>query len=654
MQKKVLVVDNSLVFLKLMHSLLETNGYHAIIAEDGVSALDIMRAYTPDIMFIDMIMPHIRGDKLCKIIRTMPHFDHIHLILLTAIAADAKHNIDSIGADYCIAKGPYDEMSQNIMSVLNKLGERTAEKQIEVLGANKLYPREITGELLTHIYHYESILGNMAEGIMTLNPNGKIIFANQAAFNYLGLSEGQILTSDFAGLFNTKQNQEIKAVIERCSQSVEPIIEEITVTRHDFYFALKIISIRFDKNLSNIIVMDDITDQQRVKLENEKLEAQLRQIQKMEAIGTLAGGIAHDFNNILASIMGYTELALNHAHQDTPLFSNLDNVFKASMRAKKLVEQILTFSRQEEGELIPGKLKHIIKEVLSFLKATLPAEIIIQKNIRSESIALINPTQIHQILMNLCTNAAHAMRISGGMLRVELTELELDEIYVDQQISLPAGNYIKLVINDTGQGMTPEIKSRIFEPFFTTKKQGEGTGMGLSMVHGIVSSHNGKISVYSEPGVGTTFNVFFPTLEDDMLPSKNESKPIPTGEERILIVEDETIIMEMLKQTLKLLGYKVLARCDAREALELFKNAPNNFDLVITDLNMPYLHGDKLALQLKTIRADIPVILCTGFSNKFNSDNLGQNGIDAFIMKPVIKRQIAEMIRELLDPPKGK
>jgi PAS domain S-box-containing protein len=400
-----------------------------------------------------------------------------------------------------------------------------------------------------------------------------------------------------------------------------------------------------DKNgtpIGSVINLRDISQQK-------KLEAQLHQAQRMEAIGTLAGGIAHDFNNILYPIIGYTELALDNEKKGTLQYQNLEEVLLACDRAKDLVNQILTFGRQVDQEQKPIQVKPIVKEALKLLRASIPTSIDIKENVKSNSLVIGDSTQIHQILMNLCTNAAHAMEDDGGVLTVSLSDVKLDSGSVSNHPDLKPGPYINLTVTDTGRGISPDVMKKIFDPFFTTKEKGQGTGMGLSVVHGIVRSHGGNIYVYSESGKGSTFNVYLPVIERRLKPKEMFERPVSTGTERILFVDDEPVIMNLGKQTLESLGYDVVVRNSSIEALELFKEKKDHFDLVITDMTMPHMTGEKLAEKLLQIKPDIPVILCTGFSSMIDEQKALGMGIRAFISKPILKREIAEAIRKVLD-----
>jgi PAS domain S-box-containing protein len=401
--------------------------------------------------------------------------------------------------------------------------------------------------------------------------------------------------------------------------------------------------------ISILGVSRDISERKLAESEKRKLEIQLQQAQKMESIGTLAGGIAHDFNNILSAVIGYTELALNHIEKDSSLFQNLQEVLRAGRRASDLVKQILTFSRQAEQERKPVQVSLITKEALKFLRASLPTTIEIHQDIQSDSLVMADPTQIHQVLMNLCTNAEHAMRSSGGTLKVMLLDVEFTVDFAAGNPELNPGTYIKLSVSDTGSGIPPQLLDRIFDPFFTTKQKGEGTGMGLAVVHGVVGSIGGSIKVTAKPGEGTTFDVFFPAIENHQQPTSVVEASIPTGTERILFVDDELALVNIGKQTLESLGYSVTTRTSSIEALELFRAKLEKFDLVITDMTMPHMTGDELAKEIIHIRPDMPIVLCTGYSARINQQQALEMGIRAFVSKPVVKRQIAESIRQVLD-----
>ncbi len=388
----------------------------------------------------------------------------------------------------------------------------------------------------------------------------------------------------------------------------------------------------------------------RRETENRQLEEQLRHSQRMEAIGTLAGGIAHDFNNILGIIVAYVQLALLDTAEKTKIHRYLREIFQASIRATDLVKQILTFSRQSNQERLPLLIKPIADEALKMMRASLPTTIEIRHNFKSGlTPVLSDPTQIHQVLMNLCTNAGHAMEEHGGVLEVSLDEVVWAAGSPELPVDMQPGRYQILTVRDTGHGMDDSVRERIFDPYFTTKEPGKGTGLGLSVVHGIVRSHDGKIRCTSEPGKGTTFEIFFPTIEEEPQEVVRATDSIPQGNERILFVDDEVALADIGMQMLQSLGYKVVSRTSSSEALETFRRRPDEFDLIVTDNTMPNMTGVELAKRVKRIRPDMPIILCTGFSERILEEKIKAIGITGFLMKPIIRGDIAKVIRQVLE-----
>jgi PAS domain S-box-containing protein len=382
-----------------------------------------------------------------------------------------------------------------------------------------------------------------------------------------------------------------------------------------------------------------------------RIENQLRQAQKMEAIGTLAGGIAHDFNNILATILTYSQIALRDLPDSSPTHDDLQQVVQATHRAKNLVKQILAFSRQTDKEKKhPLRVGSIIKEAIQLLRASLPSTIEIRQRIMSkEDVALIDPTQIHQVLINLCTNAAHAMHEKGGVLDVTLTKVKLDACDVTSCPDLKSGKYLKLSVGDTGHGMGPDILQQIFDPYFTTKEPGEGTGLGLAVVHGIVKQHDGAIRVHSELGKGSTFDVLFPVIESNPETNLENDMEMPGGTERILLVDDEEALLMGRKRIFEKLGYHVVAKKNSPEALEVFKAQPHLFDLVITDYTMPHMTGVEIAREINSIRPEIPIVLSTGGGAVDILEEAKEAGIREIVTKPLQLCDLARMVRRALD-----
>ncbi len=390
--------------------------------------------------------------------------------------------------------------------------------------------------------------------------------------------------------------------------------------------------------------------------ERKRFQTQLAQAQKMEALGTLAGGIAHDFNNILTAIIGCAELISLDVPPGSLTERNLQELLKAGHRAKDLVKQILAFSRRSDQERKPLRVDSTLKEALKLLRASLPSTIEIVQDINGEGgFVQADPTQIHQVVMNLCTNSAQAMEEKGGVLTVGWMPVEIDGAMASRHADLRPGPYMRLAVKDTGQGIPPEILERVFDPYFTTKEMGKGTGLGLAVVHGIAKGHGGAVTVSSEIGKGSVFEVYLPRL-DGVEAARDSMRPVPLplgGRERILFIDDEPALVEIGRQILEHLGYEVEGRTSSTEALALFTHEVGHFDLVITDMTMPNMTGDRLAREVLRLRPDIPVILCTGYSEKVSDEQARNMGIRELVMKPLVMRDLAQSVRRALDQ-KGK
>ena len=394
-------------------------------------------------------------------------------------------------------------------------------------------------------------------------------------------------------------------------------------------------------------------DHMCVKAEKRQLENQLRQSQKMEAIGTLAGGIAHDFNNVLSIILGNTELALADMPNEHAAHQNLERILTACLRAREMIQQLLSFSRKEESSRKPLRLNHVIAESLKLMRSSLPTNISIEQDIcERQCTTIADATQIHQIMLNLCTNAAHAMEPDGGVLAIRLEPVTLDDATAADTNGLAPGHYARLVVADTGHGIEKDIIQRIFDPYFTTKEAGKGTGMGLSVVHGIIKASGGTIRAFSRPGRFTEFHLYLPVVDAVITaePAIFDRQHLPGGHEHILIVDDEAMLVDMMRQVLEQLGYTVSTFTDSADAFKAFLASPQIYDLLITDMTMPVMTGTGLAKAVKETRNDLPVILCTGFNEQISQETSQSLGIQALIMKPVGMQQLAETIRNVLAP----
>jgi len=378
-------------------------------------------------------------------------------------------------------------------------------------------------------------------------------------------------------------------------------------------------------------------------------EIQLEHARKMEAVGTLAGGIAHEFNNILAAVIGFAELAEMDAPGGSELAENINEILIAGKRARDLVKQILTFSRQEEGLSRPFALKPIVSESLRMIRASLPSTIEIKRSLSSSASIVGDPAEVHQVLMQLCTNALMAMRARGGVLGVGLMDVEVDAEKAATVVGLLPGTYLALSVSDTGIGMSPDLCARVFDPFFTTRAEGEGRGLGLSVVHGIVTRVGGAIGVESSPGRGSTFTVYWPGMyEQDFEEMPAWRGELPGGSERVLFVDDEEMLVALAQKNLRELGYRVTALTCPVEALELFRKDPDGYDLVITDVTMPKMTGTQLAKELLELRPGLPIILCTGFCSIINGDDASSLGVSALVAKPMAIGEFSRLMRSVL------
>jgi len=413
------------------------------------------------------------------------------------------------------------------------------------------------------------------------------------------------------------------------------------------------ISPLFDKdgNIQYFLALkEDITERKKLEQEKKNLERQLHQNQRLETIGTLAGGIAHDFNNILTPILGYAEMIKMAVRNDHNLSTKAEQIINASLRARELVQQILTFSRQIDHQTKPVYLQTIINEAAHLIRASIPSTIKLHKNIdKSCPPVLADPAQMHQVLMNLCTNAYQAMEKTGGELRIELKQIKIDQVSLKMHPNLRHGDYVCLVVADTGEGMDKWVMDRIFEPFFTTKGVGKGTGLGLSVVHGIIKNYKGDISVYSEKNKGTVFKVYLPVANIGDIKEKKIIEAIPKGEEQILLVDDEPSVLELESQMLQFFGYKTTGFTESTQVLHELEKNPNKYDLLITDLTMPNLTGMQLAELVRLRYPDLPIIMITGYSEELTEDIKGKYGIQAILMKPVIANELAKTVRKILN-----
>ena len=826
--KKALVVDNNEVILKILSHTLQTRGLQVQTAKDGLSALQTLEHYRPDIIFTDLIMPNIDGENLCRIISGRKDLSATLLIVVSAIAVEGNLDFLDFGAHACIAKGPASKMRESIDLILShvKNGQIDLLKG-KLLGAEDLVPRTVAKELIEAKHHYKLIFDNIDNGILEFADSGIIVNCNSYLTRFLDRKVLDIISLNIRDLFpedtqrhvnecldrflNTRRpvestrsthvnNKDIVFKLIRVSEGnnstsimiIKDMSEELSIRRQlkkhlkqlEEIVAAKTKSyedanIELEKEITerkqteealrnserflrstvdvltdHITVLDDrgeiiltnkayrdfaaengidprtvseganylavcdtasgehseeatpfaegirevlsgkcrsfkleypchspdekrwfvahvtpfdedgprqvivghqnITERKQAEDERLKLEAQLQQSQKMESIGTLAGGIAHEFNNMLAIIMGNNELIMEELPHGSLAKESTEEIRIAGLRARDVVKQLLTFSRQNDAVKRVMDFKFVVHESMKLIRSSTPANIKIEQNLSADTYPVMgNETQINQLLINLCNNAVDALPEKGGTISIELLNATIDIQQTKHQKKLNPGQYAKLMVSDNGIGMDTAILDRVFEPYFTTKNIGEGTGIGMAVVHGIVERHGGAIAVDSKPGQGTTFTIFFPAHEGLLEQETEDQDILPVGDECILYVDDEPSLATLGKRLLERFGYTAVSITDPVKALDMVRADPNKFDLLITDMAMPNMTGEQLVIETLKIRPNMPIIICTGYSAKISKKEAADIGVRSFIMKPINKSELAKMVRKVLDGAKG-
>ena len=535
-------------------------------------------------------------------------------------------------------------------------GEQELIKGIAAQTASRIYNSVSFKKLQNSETRFRTVFDNTAAGMCLVDATGTIIKANTRFEDILGYQTDHLKGQNWQNICHPEDVEKAERIKNNLlSDNHLAELYEMRLIHQDRRIVSVLISTSLvtDDDVKPIYYISQILDlskQKAVESEKKAIEQQLMQSQKMEAMGTLAGGIAHDFNNIISAIMGQVELGQLQVDQVAKVKERFDGVLQAAQRAKALVQQILTFSRRSEHQKTVTCIATLLKEALDLLRASLPANIVIQSNLScSKCNVLADPNQIHQIIMNLGTNAYHAMADKGGTLSVQLNIIHVSHSDSNWDgTDLKEGKYVKIAISDTGYGIAEENLKRIFDPYFTTKKKGKGTGLGLAMVHGIVKAHRGTISVKSQVGKGSTFEILLPQLNGNSVSKKIVSERLESGKERILFIDDETIIIELGTDMLTHLGYQVESFQDPLKALLSLKSEPNRYDLVITDFNMPKMNGDVLAKEIEKVKPDLPVILCSGYQEwSYPKENLPV-ALKAVLVKPFTLRELTKTIRKAL------
>jgi PAS domain S-box-containing protein len=638
----LLVEDDAILALNL-RQILEQNGYRvAAVLARGEDVAPFLTTTAIDLILMDIEL----SGAMTGIAAAAQVKHRVPVIFLTAFSQEPL-------LDQAKAVGPYGylikpvqerELVVTVGTALERcrLDRELWEKTLALEKSEANY-RTLFTEMLDGFALHEIIVSEAGEPI-----NYRFLAANPAFERMTGLKEAEIVGRTVLEVLPATESCWI-STYGRVALSGEPVHFEEYTASLDRYF--EVTAYRPSPG-QFACIFADITEKRLAEEEKQKLRVQLQQAQKMEAIGTLAGGIAHDFNNILAAIVGYAEMARDDSPPGSAVANDLGQVLQAAQRAKELVKQILSFSRQGESHQVVVQPTLLVKETLKMLRSTLPSTITIRQDLAANGATILaDPSHIHQLVMNLCANAYQAMEEKGGTLSLTLRALSITEA----EGELPPGDHVRLTIGDTGPGIAPEVLPRIFDPFFTTKEVGKGTGMGLSIVHGIVKSCGGTINCTSTLGRGTVFDITLPRLAGEpVVVDSRDSDHVPGGSEHILYVDDEEMLRELGTNMLQRLGYRVTARGNSLEALVCFQNEPRSFDLVITDQTMPGMTGIDLARRMLQLRPELPIILCTGFSNLISEERATAMGIKGFAMKPMSKKDIAVLVRRLLDQRSGK
>ena len=648
---EVLIIDNHPLIREYVSALLSKEGYTVLLAEDGLAALDVLGTARPKVIFVDLIMPNIDGQTFCRIVRRMPEHRDCFLVVLSATAAESSNPAKDCQANAYIAKGPFKTMGAHILDVL-QLAEQSDFKAVEteIRGLQDIHAREITRELLLLKHHFEVVLASMSEGILEINREGRIVYANAASMNITELNEENLLSSRFLELFAKDARGSVAAYLEEasdCHRGSSSTGIEIRLGNKEL--ELRVYPIR-DDGAKSIALLVDITERKR-------FEDQLRRSQRLESIGTLAAGVAHDFNNLLTVIQGNADIMSMDLQQTHPHFERLQEILRQVQSAKRLTGQLLGYARKGRFEVRLLDINQLIRETVETFGRT-RKEISIHMDLDPKLEVFEGDSgQIEQLVLNLLLNAGDAMP-GQGELDVQTRNVSHDEI--SGNVFTPKqGAYVMIAVHDTGVGMDPATQERIFEPFFTTKQMGRGTGLGLASVYGAVKGHGGYIDLESEVGKGTTFRIYLPvkrSAASEAVPELRQDTLDVSGDRRrgtILLVDDEQAVLKVAAEILHKLRFGVLAADNGREALQLFQEHRKDIVLVILDIVMPGMGGSEVFQQLRNIAPEVKVLLCSGYSIQGEADRLIGIGASGFIQKPFSLRSLEQSINDILRSEEG-
>jgi PAS domain S-box-containing protein len=664
--KKILIIDDNPNLLAYMENKLREAGHEVVTEPNGLSAIQKLVDYAPDIIFTDYFLPTINGDILCRIIRKMDHLQNTHLVLMSAAAKELQLDLSSVCADSLIAKGAFKDTVEHFFSAIADAGKPRKDKQAHgVMGIESIFPRQMTVELLEKYHHLQMMLDSISEGIVEIYRE-QIVYVNPAAVTILGKQQDQLLAAYPSTLFDESERPKVESMLESEYSDSTIINWKGPAQLEDKILSIKKLLLQGDQD-TMIILITDITERVRaeeaLRSYQNHLEAlveertadlrrageKLHRAQKMEAVGTLAGGIAHDFNNILTALMGYGALLQMNLDKDSPSRMYLDQILSSSEKAAQLTHGLLAFSRNQPIIVKPMKLNNSIKGTEALLKRLLIEDIELRTNLTPDDTTIMgDATQIDQILFNLATNARDAMP-KGGILTIETKRVELDREIEDVHGYGEPGTYALISISDNGIGMDSATREHIFDPFFTTKEAGKGTGLGLSTVYGIVRQHKGYIHVRSEPNMGTTFHIYLPATTVTMEKEEPISSPIIRGgKETVLVAEDNEGVRTLLRTILTEYGYTIIEAVDGEDAVDKF-NRHKKIDLLIIDTVMPKKNGRDVYDEIRKTYPHVKVLFTSGYTKDVILDKGIKEEEFHFLRKPLAPNELLRKVREVLD-----
>jgi len=646
---KILVVDNDKFILEFMNDVLSERGHEVVTAEGGLPAVDILKTYTPDIVFVDLVMPNIEGKQLCKIIRGMPELKDVAMVILSAIATEEGIKIEEFKADACIAKGPVKEMAKQIVEIVDKLAPTSLSGLPGVTtGVPGVYSRNITKELLSIKNHFQIILGKISEGVLEVTSAERIVYANSIALSIIEIPEEKLLGSHFIDLFADDDHHRVAELMKPSGDKPQITTEEFPLRLNEHQVTLQFLPIN-EYAATSLVILNDITECLRAKEEKKQLEAQLHQSQRLKSLGTLAGGIAHEFNNALMGIIGNIELLKMDLPEDEGRDKYFETMKSSGHRMSRLTDQLLAYAQGGKYQPKNLKLDDFVIETLPILQHDLSPEVRVKTHFPKDiSHIRADQTQMQMLLSAILANSNEAIG-DEGLIKITAGNKDLDEDFTKQHYGFKPGPYVYLTIEDDGKGMDEETRKGIFDPFFTTKFQGRG--MGMAAVYGIVMNHDGWISVASELGQGTTVRIYLPAIEMEVeKPKKAKAKvEIATGSGTILMVEDEDVVIEVTQAMLERLGYRVMVAKTGKDAIHITETFDGHIDLALLDIKLPDMEGGKVYPLIMEARPDLKVIVCSGYSIEGPARKILDAGAQDFIQKPFSLAALSEILKKVLE-----